>query len=405
VPPPRLFHDHGQSSLEWLAVVLLVSSLMALGAGLAQADAVGRRVTREMARALCLVSGGDCRRDQEPCVESSESNRSKWSAGVSIFRLGADSFGLIERLSDGTYAVSVGHGLSGGVEAEYGFGVEAHVAGLDVSAGGTVTASILAGLEGTRTWFVGSQTEAESILAAGGASRPPDRSSHKGGTNASAGASAKLEVDGLGDVNAASASVTFDQEAGGLTDHRTGHRTMYVDAKTSGSVSALEGVLTANTGDAREIYTVELAADGRPLVLQITATGAFKTSRDLPDVVQPIVGRLEPEGANRYEVTATLDLNDPAALRAATEMLDDIAHKRGRAKPSAALRDLVASTGTVEARILATTTNSDKNGVDVTAGTHVVNLGHETEHTEQHLLAAASRGLDGQWIAREDCVA
>lgn len=409
--PPRPPHrrrslEHGQASLEWLAVVALVASLLALGAGLAQADGVGRRVTREMARALCLVSGGDCRRDQEPCVEASNTDRSSWKVGVSYFRLGADRFALVERRSDGTYAVSVGHGLSAGLEAEYGFSAKAKVAGLDVLAGGTVTASILAKLEGTRTWIVGSEAEAQAILSAGGASRSPDLSSSKGGTTASAGASLGAEVEGVEDaeVKAAEGAVTFDQEAGAITDHRTGRRTIYVDAQASGSASLLGGVLGAAASDAVETYSVELAPDGRPLVLQITATGAYGTSRDLPSVVQPVVGRLGAPGADQYEVTATLDLSDPTARDAASALIDGISHHRGRAEPSAELRRLIASTGTVEARILDTKKDSDEQGIDVTSGTHVVNINHAIEHREQRLLAAASRGLDGQWIAREDCV-
>jgi hypothetical protein len=383
---------------------LLVAAMLALGAGLAQADGVGRRVTREMARALCLVSGGDCRRDQEPCVQSSDSDRSARSAGVLFFRLGYDRFALVEQRSDGTYAVSVGHELSDGAEAELGFGVDAHVAGLDVSAGGAVTASILARLKDTRTWIVDSEAEAQAILAARDASRPPDLSSGDRAWVPSGGASADLDVKGLADLNAVSAAVTADQHAGTVTDHRTGRKTTYIDAQLSASVSALDGVLTTSTRDAREIYAIERAPDGRPLALQITATGAYRGSRDLPLVVQPVVGRLAASGADRYEVTATLDLSDPAALQAAAQLLDDIAHKRGRAEPSAALRELVASSGTVEARILATDTSSDETGGGVMVGTRLLKLGHTAEHSEQRLLAAASRGLDGQWIAREDCV-
>jgi hypothetical protein len=403
-PHRRLLQDHGQASLEWLGVVLLVAAMLALGAGLAQADAVGRRVTRQMARAICLVSGGDCRRDQEPCVEASDSDRDARSGGVLIFRLGYDRFGLVERRSDGTYAVSLGQEWSGGLEGEAGVGIDAHVAGLDVSAGGALTASILARLKDARTWIVGSEAEAEAILAARDASRPPNLSSSDRAWVPSGGVSADLGIEGVADLNALSAALTADQHAGTVTDHRTGRRTTYIDAQLSASASALDGVLATSTRDAREIYAVERTADGRPVALQITATGAYGGSRDLPPVVQPVVGRLETPGADRYEVTATLDLSDPAALQAATEMLDDIAHKRGRAKPSAALRELVASSGTVEARILATATSSDETSGGVMAGTRLVKFGHVTEHSEQRLLAAASRGLDGQWIAREDCV-
>lgn len=401
---PQHVRERGQASLEWLAVVALVAGLLALGAGLAQADGVGRRVTREMARALCLVGGGDCRRDQEPCVQSSESDRSSWTGGVVVFRLGHDRFGLVERRSDGTFAVSIGHGWSGGLEGELGIGASAHVKGLDISAGGSLTASLLAQTKDSRTWIAGSEAEAQEILAAGGSPRPPDRTSSDRAWIPSLGGSAGVDVDGLGHLDALSGGVTFDQHAGTMTDRVTGRRTIYINAQTSASASGLGGVLTAGTSDAREIYAVELSPDGRPLVLQITATGAFRGSRDLPSVVQSVAGRLQAPGADRYEVTATLDLSDPAALQAATAMLDDIAHKRGRAEPSAALRRLVMSSGTVEARMLATEQSADETGVSGKAGAVAFSLDHATEHREQQLLAAVSRGLDGQWIVREDCV-
>jgi hypothetical protein len=403
-PPEPRDRDRGQASLEWLAVVALVAGLLALGAGLAQAEGVGRRVTREMARALCLVSGGDCHRDQEPCVEASTSDTRSLSGGFLIFRLGRDLLAVVKRRSDGTYAVSVGHGWSGGAEGEAGFDVGVDVAGLDISAGASLTASLLAQLKDTKTWIVGSEAEAEAIVSARGASRPPDLSSSDRAWVPSGNASVDLEVEGLADLNAASVALSDDQHAGTVTDHRTGRQTTYIDAQLSASSSALEGVLTASTRDAREIYAVERAPDGRPLTLQIIATGAYGSSRDLPSVVQPVVGRLEAPGAERYEVTATLDLSDPAALQATAQMLDDIAHKRGRARPSAALKELVASRGTVEARILAADTSSDETSGKLAIGTRIGQFAKVSEHGEQRLLAAASRGLDGQWIARDDCV-
>ena len=65
----------GQASLEWLAVTALVAVLVGVGAALAKADQVGVRVTRELARALCLVRHGDCTRDRDPCVVSASDRR------------------------------------------------------------------------------------------------------------------------------------------------------------------------------------------------------------------------------------------------------------------------------------------------------------------------------------------
>jgi hypothetical protein len=397
----RRARDRGQASIEWLAVVALVAALLALGAGLAQADGVGRRVTRELARALCLVGDGDCHRDQEPCVVTADAARSSWSGAVAIVRLGHDRLAVVERRSDGTFAVTVQRSVSGGAEGSAGLKLSAHVGGIDVSAGGTVTASLLAQLDGARTWLAGSAAEAAAILAAGGAERAPDLTSSGGAWLSSVGAS--VGADALVHLDAGSARLTFDQHAGTITDHRTGRRTVYVDAATSASASTLDGVLGVATADARELYAVELSPTGRPLALKITATGAADGSHALPAAVQPVAGRLAAPGADRYEVTATLDLSDAEALAAASGLLDAIAHRRGRAAPSAALRRLVAARGTIEARLLATRQTSDQTGLEATVLAATVGLGHTTEQREQRLLAAVSRGLDGQWIVREDC--
>lgn len=383
--------ERGQASLEWLGVVALLAAMLALGAGLAQADGVGRRVTREMARALCLVSEGDCRRDQEPCVLDAKSTNSHVEGSIRIFRLGEDHYGVIEHRSDGTYAVTVGGKNTAGLAGRRGAKGSIRVAGIDVSAGGRITASILAGDSGARTWIAGS--EAETLLESSGYTRSPDLTSDGFSWLSQAGVSAR--VTSLLHADAGSASAGFGRRAGSVTDHRTGRRMIYVtaDVDTSAEASVLG---TAGSG---EVYAVETSPTGRPVALTITATGPLTRSSDLPAVVQPVAGRLATTGAGRYEVTAALDLTEPAVFAAAAGLFEAIARKRGRAQPSAALRRLVETSGTVEARILAVddeTTFSLKPPGGLFEAT--------VERHERRLLAATSRGLDGQWIVREDCV-
>ena len=91
---PRAHRQRGQASVEWLAVVALVAVVFGLGTALAQAGYVGRRVTREMARALCLVGSGDCRRDQEPCVVGSLASHQGMTLHLLFFRMGEDKLGV-----------------------------------------------------------------------------------------------------------------------------------------------------------------------------------------------------------------------------------------------------------------------------------------------------------------------
>ena len=396
--PPR---DHGQASLEWLAIVALVCSLLALGAGLAQADAVGRRVTRQMARALCLVRDGDCRRDQEPCVLDSDALKRRTEVGVLVVRLKHNRYVLIEHRSDGTYAVTIDDGTALGLAAQIGLEGHVRAPGVDVSAGGEISASYLARLPNARTWFVRSDDEARAVIETGGALRPPDRTSDGFESLAEIGAS--VGADALRHLDVGSVELSFDTRVGTVTDHRTGRRRIYVTADDTTSAEAL--VLgSTETRDAREVYSVETSPTGRPLALTVTSTGALGASRDLPAVVQPVVGRLTSTGADRYEVTAALDLTEPAALAAAADLLDAIAHRRARAQPSAALRRLIETSGTVEARILSASDEELSNaGGKATVGLASLQLDHLEERHDEILLAAASRGLDGKWISREDC--
>ncbi|WP_445151506.1 hypothetical protein [Baekduia sp. Peel2402] len=398
----QLSSDHGQASLEWLAVVTLVCGLLALGAGLAQADAVGRRVTRQMARALCLVRDGDCRRDQEPCLLDSDELSRHTEVGVFFVRLKNNHYSLIEHRSDGTYAVTIDDGNALGLTAQIGLEAGVRALGVDVSAGGEIAASYLARLPHARTWFVRSEDEARAVIETGGAWRPPDRTSDGFDSLAQIGAS--VGADALRHLEAGSVELSFDTRVGTVTDHRTGRHRIYVTADdTQGAKALVLG--STETREASEVYAVETSPTGRPLALTITSIGAFSASRDLPAVVQPVVGRLASTGADRYEVTAALDLTEPAALVAASELLDAIAHKHARARPSAALRRLIETSGTIEARIFSATDEDESSFAgNATVGPASLGLDHLEQRHDEVLLAAASRGLDGKWISREDCI-
>jgi hypothetical protein len=400
--PRHRSHDHGQSSLEWLGIVALVASLLALGGGLAQADAVGRRVTREMARALCIVREGDCRRDQEPCVVDSDDRRQQTEDAFIVVRLRHDQYSLIAHHSDGTYAVTLTEGNALGATGSGGLEADAHVRGFGVSVNGGLTASYLASLPHARTWFVRNAEEVRAVVETGGAWRPPDETSDDFNSLAEIGLS--LGADALRHIDIGSVDLSFDTRAGTVTDHRTGRRRIYVTADDTASAKAL--VLgSTEARDASEVYSVEMSSTGRPIALTITSTGALGTSRDLPAVVQPVAGRLVAPDAGRYEVTAALDLTEPAALAAAASLLDAIAHKRARAEPSAALRRLIETNGTVEARVVKATDKTESSfGVNATVLLASLKFEHLEHRHDEVLLAAASRGLDGQWIAREDCV-
>jgi hypothetical protein len=404
---PRAHRQRGQASVEWLAVVVLVATLLGLGVALAQAGYVGRRVTREMARAICLVGDGDCRRDQEPCVVGSQANRQGMTMHLLFYRLGEDELGVVEERSDGTFAVTLEEGVKGGVEGSGGLKAGFHVGDLGVSLGGEVTAALMARMGRGRTWVAGSAAEARRVLEEEGAGRLPDASSGSGTWTSSGGAAAGVE--GLGSaIEVARAEITFDREAGWRVDRRTGHRTAYVQASSAGSATVSGGVLGLSSTDGEEIYAVEHDEMGRAVDLRVIAAGFFAGSRDLPAVVQPVAGLLEAgagKGERGYEVTGHLDLTDVGNLAAARGLLNAIAARRATAAPERALRQRIDEHGTVQARVLATESEERGASFELTSGLGGFSAEAQIQQRSQRLLAATSRGLDGQWITRTDCVA
>ena len=402
----RAHRQRGQASLEWLAVAALVATLLGVGAALAQADYLGRRVTREMARAICLVGDGDCRRDQEPCVVGSRAVEQGLTVDIAVIRLGEDKLGVVEQRSDGTYAVTIEDGIKGGAEASGGLSAGVHFGRVGVSVGGEVTASLVARRGRGRTWVVGSLAEAQRVLDEGGDGRAPDATSGSGAWASSLGAGVGADVAGAA-VDVARAGIAFDREAGWRVDRRTGHRTAYVQASSTAAGDGA-GVLGLSRSEGGETYAVEYDASGRPVDLRVIAAGPFGGSRDLPAVAQPVAGLLvtgSGDDGRVFEVTGHLDLTDAESLGAARELLNAIAGRHATAAPSRALRRRIDERGTVQARVLATRAEATGAGLGLTL--EAIRLGAEAEiqRRSQRLLAATSRGLDGQWITRTDCVA
>jgi hypothetical protein len=402
---PRAHRQRGQASVEWLAVVALVAVMLGLGAALAQAGYVGRRVTREMARAICLVGSGDCRRDQEPCVVGSQATRQGMTMHLLFFRLGEDKLGVVEERSDGTFAVTLEDGITGGLEGSGGLKAGFQVGKLGLSIGGEVTAALLARLGRGRTWIVGSRAEAQRVLEEEGAGRPPDATSGSGAWDSSVDVNAGAGLLGEA-VEVARAGIVFDREAGWRVDRRSGHRTAYVQASATGSVNGR--VLGLSGAGGQETYAVEYDETGRPVDLRVIAAGPFAGSRDLPSVVQSVAGLLATdagEGERGYEVTGHLDLTDAENLVAARGLLNAIAARHATTAPERALRRRIDEHGTVQARILASQSKEQGASFDVTGGPVRFSADAQILQRSQELLAATSRGLDGQWITRTDCVA
>jgi hypothetical protein len=291
------------------------------------------------------------------------------------------------------------------LEGSNGLKAGFHVGEIGLAIGGEATAAVLARLGRGRTWIVGSQAEAQRVLGQEGAGRPPDATSGSGAWDSSVDAGATGELLGK-TVEVARAGLAFNREVGWRVDRGNGHRTAYVQATSTGSAT-VNGSVLGLSGDGQETYAVEHDEAGRPVDLRVIATGPFAGSRDLPAVVQEVAGLLEAdagEGERGYEVIGHLDLTDAGNLLAARGLLSAIAARHATAAPARTLRRRIDEQGTVQARVLTAQTDTTGMSFDFTGGPGSFSAEAHIQQRSQQLLAATSRGLDGQWITRTDCV-
>jgi hypothetical protein len=239
-----------------------------------------------------------------------------------------------------------------------------------------------------------------------GSARPPDITYNNIATEATLGAFAGAHL-GDDDVTLAAGDLRFDRSAGVSVDHVTGRRTIYVGASSHASLDALGGVLGTSRDGGGETYAVELDAAGRPLDLRVTTTGRYTGSADLPAVVASVAGLFPPgtPDGRAFSVDAHLDLTDRDNLAAARDLLAAMRpHVGAPAAASRALRDRITAHGTIEARVLEQGRTASSHEISLPAGPSV-SVDWSDDDVTTRLLAATSRGLDGQWITRTDCVA
>ena len=393
-----------------VTTVLGVIAMAADGAGIPQA------VDRQMLRALCIVRHGDCEQDRAPCPVATDRRRDAVAARVLVFRIGQDKAIVREERSDGTIAITVAFGKEAGVEVGDGVHVSLSLGHSGLSLGGELTAAAVATRERGYTWVLHDPHAADALVRRLGGTKgrlerqiaarrlpAPALSYEQGGTR----------VQGMlsrGTVVGAALGLSSQDVSGTRTDARTGATTFYVQRAVEGSLSLThEGVTaTAAHGD-RERYAVTYGADGRPIDLMVMTTGSFRISADLPRQLQPAAGLLSaPTGHGRLYVEEThLDLSDPENLRLAGAFLAQVRHPAAFGPAvaiAAALRRRLDTDGIVHAR----TYDSDERryGVDLAASFEGVSVGGELSHTREdtHLVAAATRGLDGVWRTRGDCL-
>jgi hypothetical protein len=143
----------------------------------------------------------------------------------------------------------------------------------------------------------------------------------------------------------------------------------------------------------------------------VIETGSLAGSIDLPVRLQPVAGLLDLRNRGRRAwVTEThLDLTDAENLAVAGRVLRALRNPAVRVGDavtvSAALDRRLAEHGVVDARTYAL--EGERYGGELDARVGGIGAGADVEAGREsaRLVAAVTRGIDGQWRRREDCLA
>jgi hypothetical protein len=399
--------QRGQGTVEYVGVIFVVAVLIALGAsaalGAGPRDVWGA-VRREIHRALCIVTGGDCDQDRASCPVASQSDSTEWSVSILVLKGGQEKTVLRELRSDGTVAVTVTDANLGGLEN--GLGAEGHfsMGRKSFGLGGALRASILAELGHGRTWIMPNRAAAERLVGRVKGDvpvPPPDEEMDE----------KEIQFGAEGEARRGGARATLEAEATGkygtLTDHATGRRTIFLEAGVEGEASAsfrgAKGELGASDA---ERYALTLGPDGRWIDLAVLRTGEVRGSGGLPVKLGPAAKRLRARGGRQWVTETHLDLSDAENLVAAQAL---VAKLRAFPPDPVGLAQAMARThrrldehGVINARTYSLDREEFGGGGHVAAG---LKIGGEylRSHERTRLLSAATRGIDGEWRERTDC--
>jgi len=409
-------HARGQGTVEYIAVLLLVALVLGGGTAAAATGAgadIATAVPHQVVRALCIVTGGDCDRDRAPCVTGSATDSRSWSATVVVVRLGHERVLVRERRSDDMEIVTLTTAPSLGIETIDGTGARINTGRRRLSLGGAVTASIVASFGHGKTWVLPDHAAADALAAALERHedvRSPDEELHQ--IKGAVGISGSRGSDG--NIGSATASATLTGTVGRSTDHRTGHRTYFIDAGAdavldlSARLRALRASASASAGGSAQ-FALTVDDDGRWVDLALVGTGEVSAGGSVSTSGGPVAAALNgsASGGRRWTAEAHLDLSDAGNLAAAKVLLAHATAIPPRpAQAGAAALDLA---GRIDERavidVRAYALDRSANGFDVHAG-EIVGVGGGREHATERtrLISATTRGLDGQWRQRTDCL-
>ncbi len=403
-----LRHDLGQASIDYVTVLAVTGVALAAGTGvaMAKAPAFAGAVTGQMVRALCIVTGGDCDRDRAPCVVGSNEKTTSLGGRVLVVRLGATRTALVAERSDGKVDVTLTDGLEAGVDRS--LGREARLAAMVKAKGGM-------------SWTVGSLKEAQELIdRVGSVSSELLRSVDDGDVvsdpdevSLEAGLSIKLSSDVKASRVGGKVALSRDMLGGARYNRRTGHAVIYLKNAEAIALALETGTPIGKAeagGDAGRstVMALELDRNGQPVDLMMLESGDYAGSFSLPGVASEVAGYLGVPSrlARRYEVERHLDLTRPEnrrpteAVIAAALGFEMVMSGVQQLVPTQLLAERLFQNGTVHTRTYEVDRTSSQKGFSFV----VVDGAKEKHEVTSRLLAAMTRGPDGVWQERTDCV-
>jgi hypothetical protein len=406
----------GQGTVEYLAVVLLVALVMGGGTVAAARTTdtdLATAVPHQIRRALCIVTGGDCDRDRAPCDVATDTMSSTWGVGIAVLRVGHGRALVVERRSDGSYLVTLTKAPSAGVESIGGAHVRIDSGRRRLSVGGAVTASAVASLGHGETWVLPDESAARALVTAlerGDDVRPADQELHEAtlvlGATASRGTGGNVTANATG-------TVSGEAGVGERVDRATGTHTYFLRADAAATVeltAGLRGLTGSATGTLDRDVQLALTVDqtGRWTDLAVVGSGDASGALSPPRGADRLTDALGvPTAAGRrWTAEAHLDLSDAGNSAAAHALVDALLGVRPAAARQAAaeLARRVREQAVLDVRTYALDRASS--GFDIGGGDGVAGLSatHERSTENTRLIAARTRGLDGLWRRRDDCL-
>jgi hypothetical protein len=401
--------EHGQATVDYVALIAAGALLLGAAAAVAGAGAPGvaNGVLAQFRSALCVVSGAACPpAPRPPCTVASMRDVRHVGVSLALVRLDDDRIVLRERLSDGTIRLTVVQRDSAGVEVGAGGGARLELRGRSIGGDREARAGVQGVLGHGEVFYARGEHEADALLRAIGRRRPGSGGPRASEVLVEGGVRGLASVD-LGATRAAGRLAGIaDAMLGARRDRRSGELQISLGAGAAGA-GLVAVAMGGNTGalDGQAVLGLTLDRDRRPLELSLSASGSVAAGELLPSALARPLERAGGRGAasstagRRWELGARVDLRDPevaAAWRAFRRAPAGLAAIRRLGEQ---LRDRAVT----EVRSYRVDSSSD--GVSAAAAVGL-RVGGELERTidRSRLLAAATRPPFGLWEARVDCV-